>query len=318
MRSLRLTTPFALFILAFSLFGCATDVLYLQDVSIKGPASQPPVHITNGNMEKKLRISPHISFDAGRNRTLAGQLDGHSPVDANGIYRVDTIINSNNTISFRENAANTMPFTGRNLHWTTPSTSFGVDVDYTMSNHWALSVGTSYSTIEGNGLWGYRAGLGLYHENPTTAIRVDVGAQWQELLYNASTVVVTSGYAVGFFHDKGKSMPMDLYGAFTFNTRREDWFTNIFAQIAFSKQSLAKFKPTIVEPVLFPFPPLAVVHDERATFSSTFFVITPGVYFNIDPTVRILIGVRINHQTQINESSPDTMVLPFFQLDWML
>jgi hypothetical protein len=258
-------------------------------------------------------------------------LDGHSPVDANGNYRVDTIINSNNTVSFRENGiANTMPFTGRNLHWTTPSTSFGVDLDYTMSNHWTLSAGTSYSSVEGNGLWGYRAGLGVYFENVTTAIRFDVGAQWQELLYNASTAIVknpgyvlmrgeaaSAGYDVGFFHDKGKSMPMDIYVGFTFNTKREDWFTNIFAQVAFSRQSLAKFKPTIVEPVLFPFPPLVMIHDERASFSSTFLVITPGVYFNFDPAIRMLVGARINHQTQIKESSPDTMILPFLQIDWM-
>ena len=117
---------------------------------------------------------------------------------------------------------------------------------------------------------------------------------------------------------------MDFYGAFTFNTKHEDWFTNIFLQVALSKQSLAKFKPTVVEPLFFPFPlpvaptPLSVVHDQRAEFSSTSLVITPGLYFDFDPTVRVLVGVRIHHQTQIKEISPDTMVLPFLQLDWKL
>jgi hypothetical protein len=334
MRLSRFIPTIVLFILASLLTGCTTTeyTLYLQDVNIKGPVSQPPVHITNNNMEKRLRISPHITFDAGSNRTLAGQLDGHSNVDARGRYRVDTIINSNNTVSFRETAgANTMPFTGKNLHWTTPSSSFGVDVDYTMSNHWALSLGTTYSTVEGNGLWGYRFGLGLFSEQANSALRVDGGVSWQELLYTASTAIVkrrgevaTPNDEVGFFRDKGKSMPMDFYGALTFNTKHQDWFTNIFFQVGLSKQSLAKFKPSVVEPVFFPLPfpvpptPLVVVHDQRAEFSSTSLVITPGVYFDFDPTVRVLVGARINHQTQIKESSPDTMVLPFLQLDWML
>ncbi len=320
------------FILASLLSGCTTTeyTLYLQDVAVKGPISQPPVHITSDNMEKPLRITPHIAVNTASNSTLGGQIDGHSPVDATGKYQVIAIVDSTaHTVTFRESpGANTQTFTGQNLHWEMPSASFGLDVDYTLSNHLAISFGATCSAVDGRGLWGYHMGLGLYSETSTSAVRVDGGVRWQDLLYEASTVIVrresevaTPTDQVGFFRDRGKSTPMDFYAAITFNTKHDDWVTNIFAQLALSKQSLAKFQPTMVEPLLlYPpiFTPVVIVNDQRAEFSSTFVIITPGVYFDFDPTVRILAGARINVQTEIKDSSPGTFVQPFLELEWMM
>ncbi len=318
----------AVMIVFISLFlGCTTPeyTLYLQDVSMNGPISQPPVHITVNNTEEQLRISPHVSLRPSGNRAVTGVLEGHSMVDARGQYQVDTIINSDNTVSFRERTgANNFSFTGENLRWRMPLTFLGVDVDYSFSRHWALSAGVSYSSVDGQGLWGYRVGLGLFSEGVSSSIRLDAGIQWQELVYEASTVVVkapdppSSGGEVGFFRDRGKSSPLDVYGAFTFNTK-EDWAANIFLQVAFSKQSLAKFKPSIPEYYgVFPLiVPAAVVHDMRAEFSSTCVVITPGVYVDLATSTRALLGIRFNIQTEIKESSPGNILVPFFQVDWI-
>ena len=322
-------------ILWFVLPGCTTTeyTLYLQDVRVEGPVSQPPVSITDRNQEKPLRISPHFTMSPGNNRTLWGQLDGHSPVDANGRYQVDTAVNGgSHSVSFHERAgANNFTFIGQNLHWDQPSSSFGVDIDYAFARHWALSLGADYSSVAGNGLWGYRAGLGLFSESEKSAIRFDGGARWQELRYEASTVIVkttTSGSStneeVGFFRDTGKSMPMDYYAAITFNTKNPEWLVNIFLQTALSKQTLAGFKPTVMEPVMvflpvpIPLQPDVIVHDQRAEFSSTFVIFTPGIVLNFDQSTRLLVGTRINVQTEIRDSSPETTVLPFLQLDFML
>lgn len=316
--------------LASILSGCTTTdyTLYLQDVTVKGPIGQPLVHITNNNLERPLRITPHISFNT--NASLGGRIDGHSPVDSTGTYRVYTTVDSSShVVTFHESpGSNTQSFTGQNLVWKMPSASFGLDVDYTASRHVALSAGASYSTVDGDGLWGYNVGLGLYSESEFSAIRFDGGVKWQELLYEASTVVVrkesdgtTSSDQVGFFRDRGKSTPRDFFAAVTFNTKHADWLLNIFAQAALSKQSLAKFQPRIIEPLLlYPpiFSPAVIVHDQRAEFSSTFVIFTPGVYFDVDPTVRVLAGTRISVQTEINDSSPGTFVLPFFELEWMM
>jgi hypothetical protein len=312
-----------LFILVLS--GCTTTeyTLYLQDVSIEGAISQPSVRVTDKNAERPLRITPHIAFSTRSAPTLAGQIDRHSPVDANGVYQVDAELDSsNNTVSYRERpGANTYTFTGQNLSWKMPGGSFGVDIDYSLTNHWALSLGTSYSPMNGEGLWGYRLGMGLFTERKSSALRFDAGLQWQEMRYDALTAIVSSpDNEVGFFQDRGKGMQMDFYGAVTFNTTHADWFANIFLQVALSKQSLAKFKPSISAPgYAYPFySPVVIVHDQRAQFSSTFVIITPGVFFEIDPTMRLLGGVRFNMQTQIIESSPGSIVLPFLQVDWMI
>jgi hypothetical protein len=112
---------------------------------------------------------------------------------------------------------------------------------------------------------------------------------------------------------------MDFFGSFTYNTKHENWPVNILMQVGVSKQSLAKFQPSV--PLGFylpPYAPVTIVHDQRAEFSSTVVVLTPGLYMNLDPTVRVLLGTRINVQTEITNVSPGTLVLPFLQFDWTL
>jgi hypothetical protein len=316
------------------LTGCvATEeyTLYLQDVGINGPISQPPLHITNRKRERPLSVTPHIAINATSSRSVAGQIEGHSLVGASGTYEVDTIFSSNHRVSFRERS-NANAFTGQNLHWKLPEAVFGVDVDYATSNHLAISLGANYSAVDGIDLWGYRVGLGLFSEDSTAAVRLDAGLGWQTLAYEARTVVVKrTTYVfssdvdeeVGFFRDKGTSTPMDLYASLTFNTKSRGWFPSVFVQLAVSRQSLASFKPTIQEsfpliPVFQGFTPEVIVQDTRGKFSSTVFVITPGIYFDISPSARLLAGVHINVQTEITDSSPSTIVLPLLECEWSL
>lgn len=325
MKTMIITFSLPVAVLALLLLGCTTTeyTLYLQDVTVKGPITQPPVHVSNNNMERPLRITPHIVFAANSNRTLNGQIEGHSPVDEHGVYRVDTIPDPvTHTVRFVEtNGANTRAFDGQNLHWIIPTASFGLDIDYSLSRGVAIVLGATYSVVDGEGLWGYSFGLGFLRETENAAIRFDVGVQWQTLAYDATTVIASKNSSssivdVVYFHDKGKDMPLDFYGALTFNTKR-DWFTNFFLQVALSKQSLAKFTPTVVAPYSPTFAPATIVNDQRAEFSSTTVIFTPGVYFAFDPTLRLLMGCRINVQTEIKNISPGTTLLPFLQMDWM-
>lgn len=314
------------------LVGCANEeyTLYLQDVNVTGPISQPPLHITNNRKDKVLSITPHIAFNTKQDRTVVGQIEGHSPVDGLGGYQVDTIVNSNQTISFRERrGANSMSFSGQNLRWRLPDATAGIDVDYATSKHFAVSFGANYSSVDGVGLWGYRIGLGLFSEGSGAAIRFDGGVEWQTLAYEARTVVVRKttylfssdvDEEIGFFRDKGTSTPMGFYASLTFNTKYDSWFPNVFTQLAICKQSLASFKPVVQEGVpFFPFlTPEVVVHDMRGKFSSTVVIVTPGFYFDIAPSARALAGVRINLQTEIKDSSPATNITPLLEIEWSM
>lgn len=334
MKTSRLTI--ALLIPGVLLTGCvATEeyTLYLQDVKINGPISQPAVHVTSNKKPASLSVTPHIAINTNKDRNVAGRIDGHSPVDASGVYRVDTLFNSDHTISFKERAgANNSSFLGNNLFWKLPDATFGVDVDYAISKHVAMSFAASYSSADGIGLWGYGAGLGFFSENDKSAIRFDAGIHVQTLAYEAQTVVVTkttpwfssdTEERVGFYRDKGTSSPLNFYASLTFNTKYEGWFPNIFAQFAVSRQALASFKPAAPEtvPIFLPpffFVPEVIVHDARGKFSSTVFIITPGVYFDISPSARLLAGVHIDMQTDITDSSPGTIVLPLLEFEFSL
>ncbi len=326
---------FLLLFPAALLAGCVTEeyTLYLQDVNVSGPISQPPVHVTSNKKAGSLSVTPHIAINTNKGHTVAGRIDGHSPVDVSGVYRVDTLFSSDHTISFRERAgANNYSFIGNNLLWTLLDATFGVDVDYAISKHVALSFAANYSSADGIGLWGYGAGLGFFSESDKSAIRFDAGIQVQTLAYEAHTVVVTkttpwfssdTEERVGFYRDKGTSSPLDFYASLTFNTKYEGWSPNIFAQVAVSRQALASFKPAAPETAPISLPPFiylpeVIVHDARGKFSSTVFVITPGVYFELSPSARLLAGAHIDIQTDITDSSPGTIILPLLELEFSL
>jgi hypothetical protein len=328
MRTSLLLT--ALFSFATIVPGCITTeyTLYLQDVNVTGPISQPPVHITSDMKEKPLRITPHIAINPAGRRDITGQIDGHSKVDRNGIYQVDTIRNSDNTVLFRERTnANRYAFNGKNLIWKTPAVIVGANFDFTIGNHIALSLGTSYSSESGNGLWGYSAGLGFFSEAINFAFRVDAGIHWQTLAYEAYTAVVekelfsnNSEQRVGFFRDNGTVAPMGFYASLTYNTTHQEWFTNFFLQLCLSKQALADFKPELQnEGFLFPFfQQTTVVHDARANYSSTIIGITPGIYMQINHSAKLIAGLHFYVQTQIIDSSPGTIIVPSLMFEWSI
>src|SRR5512135_3942471 len=84
------TLPMSVLWLSGSLLtGCvATEeyTLYLQDVHVSGPISQPPVHTTNNKSGKPVSITPHVAFN-GSGRAIAGRIDGHSPVGGDGTFQ---------------------------------------------------------------------------------------------------------------------------------------------------------------------------------------------------------------------------------------
>jgi hypothetical protein len=315
--------------------GCGTTdyTLYLQDVTVKGPIARPPLHITNANEESHVRVTPHVEFNPRRNQKVVGVISGHSLVNQHGVFQVDTLVDGR-TIRFREHVdANTNQFTGTNLTWRIPDQSGGVDLDIHLSQNFALSGGINWSTVDGQDLWGYSAGFAIISRSSSSALRFDLGLKWQELAYDALTVVITKqtqwfssdvDERVGFFHDKGVSAPLDFYVGGTYNTCIPEWVVTPFMQVAFCRQALAKFQPIIQEispGLFFPFPFVlerVSVDDMRASFSSITLGITPGVYLNLTHSIALVVGARINVQLQIYEASPKTIVMPMAQLDLTL
>lgn len=61
-----------------------------------------------------------------------------------------------------------------------------------------------------------------------------------------------------------------------------------------------------------------IVIDKRGVFDATVVHATPGVYFNLDEHLLLLVGINIAIDTSIKNLSPATIVIPVLPLDWKL
>ncbi len=118
--------------LTFFLSSCTTvtDSLYVQDVNVKGPINQPPIRIA-GRDSTTFIISP--KFFINSNRIYNGRIDGHTQVNSEGIFQVDTIINGNEITYKIAQGKNTFDYKGENLHWSIPDYMVGLDLDIALS-----------------------------------------------------------------------------------------------------------------------------------------------------------------------------------------
>ncbi len=215
---------------------------------------------------------------------------------------------------------------GPNLHWRVPASSFGVDVDYRVSRVVALTFGGSFAPVGHESFWGGNAGLGLLFGGDAIAGRIDGGIRVQSLSYHAPSVVVTttqefwsqnSTTSTMTFDDAGRSTPLDFYGALTLNSRSSSEGGKFFVQFALTRQSLADFHPShevFIDPLLDTYTYI----DERATSSATFFALTPGFWIDLSASSRLMAGIRIAKEFEIEGISPDVLVIPLVQFDLTL
>lgn len=319
-------------LVASALAGCAETkevTLYLQDLTISGPATNPPVHITAHPGANELHIVPRIAF--GPERIRNGRIDGHTRVNRDGEFQVDTVVRSDSGIVFQDPGnVNTYDFKGENLRREFPSYSLGLDVDLGLSKAVALSLGAHYTSMHNQGLWTYRAGLGLRQHRGSVAWRLDLGWQWEEFLFEAHTIVSerplsSSVSTVTFYRDEGKESYGRLYGSLVLNSVREDWSANVFLQIGLTGQRLSEIQPEILQEQAWVVPPYFVVpassnivDDRRGKYAASYLHIAPGLYFTLDEGVRIITGLRFSVETTGTASAGPALITPFLQFDLRL
>jgi hypothetical protein len=283
-------------VLGLSYSGCTVkDTIYLQDVSVSGPVSQPAVHINDGAKAGDVCVSTRGSV--GNERTVDGHVDG-------------------------SDGANRYATRYMNLSWNLPRSYFGADFDFTLSRGVALAIGIDYSTIHDKSFLGGNTGLGFLFHGEVVSGRFDVGIQLQNLDYDSRTVVeheVTALFSSStstdtiYFHDIGNSTLLDYYFSLTINSNRHDWPVNFLAQISLSKQSLTDYRPS-TQIINGPFITHIIV-DTRAQSSATFLMMTPGIYINLGNSTRMLAGLRIAKEVELTAGTPDIILMPLLQFD---
>ena len=315
------------------LSGCGETrelTFYLQNLEVNGPVTQPPIYVTREPRENEIHVIPRISIPM--QKRIDGRIEGHSAVDNNGVFYVDTVYRQDNGVYFQDPGnVNVHPFTGSNLQWEIPSASIGLDVDIGFSRKTSLAVGATHSSNSGTGIWAYRAGLGFRDRQPGKSIgyRVDLGWMWQEHIYEATTLVTerplsNSASTAVFYRDREKKTDGHFYGALTLNSVKPEWPINIFFQAGITKQSVTNVKPLtprsepwILPPFFLVIPDQSnIIRDLRGEFSATLVHITPGAYFQLSETACVVFGLRISFETGLDRPSPGTIISPVLQLDW--
>ncbi|MFC2103665.1 hypothetical protein ACFLSS_04470, partial [Bacteroidota bacterium] len=69
-----------------------TQTIYLQDIEVSGPILTTPIHITDSTKTPSITISPKFSFNT--QKSVNGLVEGHTKINENGIFAVDSIANS--------------------------------------------------------------------------------------------------------------------------------------------------------------------------------------------------------------------------------
>jgi hypothetical protein len=99
---------------------------------------------------------------------------------------------------------------------------------------------------------------------------------------------------------------------------------NPFLQVGITNQSLEDYKPTAPQDEVWLVPPYfivggiqpTIVEDLRGKFQSTRIHITPGIYLDFDPGVRLLVGTRVSIESGIENFTDPVLVSPFVQVEW--
>jgi hypothetical protein len=284
--------------------GCGTvqDTLYLQNVQVQGSTSQRPIHVTAKSTDgKSVYVTPHISINTktSLSGSLSPQYSGRIP---------DTL----------------SAFQRKGLNWRLPSVQFGLDLDCGLSHNVALMLGLGQEVVNQRSLWDGYAGIGSLGRGENSAVRLDLGVQFQEVSYQAATVLVHTetplwgkpSTQTAYFVDSDKDTHVNFFASFTVNSTHDDWPANLFFQGGLSTQKLTDFSPKseVVQTGFYTY----VRSDQRAESSSFWLYAVPGVYFNVGQSNRLLLGMRISDQVGIENANSSVFFSPVLQFDWEL
>ncbi len=300
MKNLKfdITISFLLSII-FLFTGCVTvqETLYLRQAEVTGPIVPSPIHITDSTDTPSVTFSPKFTYNT--TNSLTGEI-----AQLGSYYDIDTLFTPSEY----------------SLRWDMATFHAGLDMDIAFSNVFAISMGINYSSQNNFNGFGGNFGIGFFGYNKGSAFRFDMGLQIQSMQYDAFTVVIRrvsshsgTSESTSFYHDIGKSTHYDPYFNFTYNTAFKDWPLNLFISAGYSFQTMFSFEPRTA---YLGFGSTST--DNRGSSTAGFINFTPGIYFNIDESKRILLAPRFFIEMQTTEANPQFFIFPMMQFDFVL
>ncbi|UCH65745.1 MAG: hypothetical protein JSW63_01015 [Ignavibacterium sp.] len=299
---LKLRHVNSLSLLVLLITGCGNffETVYLRQAEVTGPIVTSPIHLADSSFAPSLTVSPSFTYNTGNSFT-------------GNVKEFTTLFDLDSAFIPSDHS----------LLWNITIVSMAIDLDYRVSKNFAISCGAFYSTNSNFNSWGGNIGVGFVEIIYSSAFRIDIGVQIHTMQYNTYSVLGkgVASYSgplydyIGFFHDVGKDTHIDPYVSLTYNTVYKNWPFNIFFNAGYSVQTLFHFEPKTPYYNFFgDYTPT----DERGSSTAGFINLTPGVYFLLGESSRLLIGSRFYFETQIQDADPKLFIMPMVQFDFRL
>ncbi len=294
--------------------GCATQSVYLQNIQIEGPLSVPPLFVVDEGEEKIGAFRLSVGASVAPDQRIEGRADGHSKVNAAGVYQVDTVVNGGDVRFIERNGVNTHDFEGTNFRWTLAPLTVSLQGDYRMARSVSVVGGLHYSRRTTQSFLAATLGVGFSYRSENIGVRIDLGGAWTSVRYDVEYVVTTTPFSfsgpetfVQFFRDQGNSGNINVYGTLLLNTRYPNWPFQLFVQLAIYRQTVADLERRTSYDIN------AVVLQHNS-----FFTVTPGFSFTLSRASRLLLGIRLTDETALLVGEPGVLLAPFAQVEFGL
>jgi hypothetical protein len=281
------------------LTGCTTTSL--QNLVVEGPVFQPPVHVA-ADSTHTFQIHPWVTMTTPDLRT--GRIAGHTNVNKDGVYQVDTIKTSTPYTYKETSGANQYGFFGINFSWKLPKTQYGLDMDISLSQTSALSIGGSYAPLNGEPYW---QAYGMLSAKGN-GVRFDAGVEWQDLTYTANFVhtnhTLFSDNDITFFQIHNLETQINPFLALSLFGTSKTSAVNLFLQTAVVRQTFFYISDS---PVASSF--LNDSHETHYLYS-----LSPGLSIHLAENISTVLGVRFIWDVS-TESGSTTTFQPLLQFD---
>ncbi len=300
----------ALIIVALFTITTGCTIASLQRIDMEGAPVKRGIRITEKNRAAG-DFELHAYAAKNMKDQLSAQVPEHTMVNGDGIFQIEPVSGSR----YQEwEGTNTHSFEGTNFVWRAPEWQGGVEIDFPLSDGFALTGGMSYVGKADHEFWDQNFGFGFFRQAERWAWRFDVNFGLHRTRYNALIVKREGSFGgdglrdVYLFNVSKRQQHYNIALMFTANSHRKDWPFNYFFNYAIGSQRLYDFDED--------FPEVRISSRDSFRNSPTFNTAAGGIYMNVSSMGRILLGARITVFTGKEEqfSAPDVFIQYDFRL----
>lgn len=285
--------------LSLAAAGCVTSETYtLNQVSLNGPIARTPINVTIDPTPGTVQVIPGFAVDNAPE--IKGSVDPAPGVGQGG------------------RTTGTASPSG-NLTWNVPASEYSLDLQFTATHHFGLTMGGLYASVGGYQFTNFRGGLAFFNVDNQFGIRLDAGVQFNEVRYR-SRVTVTDVYDPSFgspktyvsnFDDTGTEQSMGVAFGLTINSAYRESFVNGFVHLGVAWQPLVDYNPTSPDTLIGPGDGRAAVANLKSTTAVLSF--GGGVSIELGRGNRALLGVRGAQLLDVNSPAPGPVWQPFVE-----